>query len=220
MSTLLLTKKRIALEQSELLMEERFESGEMNTEKWMTLGAASWRIRNNALEGKWVKNEARKHGQMFTRQAFKGDVLLEFEAESVPPCDHDIIWWWKVVMNADSSKWESGYLGALGGWWSNKAGLERVSKPELCAMTPLFRLEPGRKYLIQSGSVGGHCFIFANGKLVMELFDPQPHDPEVPGRIGFGVFQSHVRIRHLKAYQTKWSRLHESYERAPTSTEP
>ena len=212
MSKLSLVGKTIDLSQSTLLMEEDFSSGKLDPSQWIAMGDASWTVKDGALEGVWNSDGILKHGQIFSQQTFQGDILMEFEAETVPPSDHDIIWWWNTQLNDDSNHWKSGYLGGLGGWWSNQVGMERIDGDEACmAMTPLFSLEPGKKYKFQTGSVDGALFLLIDGQVIMEFRDPDPLGTDAPSRIGFGVFQSHIRIGNLRVSKPEWETATTSY---------
>ena len=204
--------KSIDLKESELVLEEDFSSGKTLSSNWLEIGSAAWSIKDGVLDGKWKEGADLRHGQLFSRKQFLGDVLMEFDAQTVVPSDHDIIWWWGTALNKEKSHWESGYLAGLGGWWSNKAGVERIEGKEVfMAMTPLFKLVPGKQYKIQCGMIGTTVFVFANGQLVMEFNDPNPLAAEMPGRVGFGVYQSHVQFGNLKVYKPKWTPVECSY---------
>lgn len=211
MKTLRLTGKVISLSESERLMEENFSEGTLDALSWITVGSVSWKIRDGALEGIWGGGPL-EHGQLFSTRAFAGDILMEFWAEAVPPSDHDIIWWWQTELNEDNTCWKRGCLGCLGGWWENKAGIERLDgQNAYAATTPLFHLESGRKYKIHTGSIDGTAFIFVDGQLIMESQDPDPVDPKKELRIGFGVYQSHIRIRNLYVCKPAWQTVKTSY---------
>lgn len=212
MKQLEIVGKSIDLEASELLFEEDFSSGAIDPGDWVAVGAADWTVRNGALVGSWPEDAELRHGQIFSRKQFQGDILMEFDARTVPPSDHDIIWWWGTTLNEEDSHWDSGYLAGLGGWWSNKSGVEKIEGDDaFMAMTPMFKLEPGKQYRIQCGMIGQGVFIFANGELIMEFNDPKPFAKDTPGRIGFGIFQSHVEYSNLKVYKPKWTPVECSY---------
>jgi hypothetical protein len=205
--TLELTKKTVSLSRSERLMDAPFQGGALDASSWIAVGNADWTVRNGALEGVWSGGEL-EHGQIFSRQTFAGDVLMEFFAGTVPPCANDIIWWWQTELKPDSSSWEHGYLGCLGGWWDNKTGIEKLEgESSLMATTPLFKLEPGRNYKIHSGCVDGTSFIFIDGQLIMEFSDPNPPDSEQALRIGFGIYHSHIRISGLQVYKPAYRKI-------------
>jgi hypothetical protein len=66
-------------------------------------------------------------------------------------------------------------------------------------------------YRIHSGNVGKIAFIFVDGHLVMESEVPQAVSPEKALRIGFGVYQSHIRIGGLRVYKPSWRTVVTSY---------
>jgi hypothetical protein len=65
----------------------------------------------------------------------------------------------------------------LQGWWEGKVGIEKSPEYKLNIATPLFDFEPGRTYRIQGGSIDGHCFVFVDGKIVLEVTDSVPLIP-------------------------------------------
>jgi hypothetical protein len=204
--------KKINIAQSELLLQEDFSSAKINRDAWIELNDASWEVNNHALEGKWTEGKKANHGQIFTKQTFTGDVLMEFDAATILPSNHDIIWWWGVKLNADKTSWVDGYLAALGGWFSNKAGVEKLEGDDAyMALSPLFKLEAGKTYKIHCGMVDGTVFLFADGQLIMEFLDPKPLAQEIPGHIGFGLYQSQVKFGNLKVYKPQWEQVTCSY---------
>jgi len=90
-----------------------------------------------------------------------------------------------------------------------------ADKPEslhkLNALTPLFRFEPGRIYHIQGGSIDGHCFVFVDGRLAIELTDPDPIDSSRYVKIGFEAYCSHIQIRNVKIWRLAWEAVEASY---------
>jgi hypothetical protein len=205
--------KKISIPDSRLLFEENFETEEMNPEDWIKIGNADWSVKDGVLEGKWQAGSHLQHGQLFSRKTFQGDILMEFEAQTVLPSNHDIIWWWGVKLNQEKTHWEHGYLGGLGGWWDNKTGLERIDGDKACmVMTPLFKFEAGKKYKIRTGMIDGLAFLFINNRLIIEFVDPKPLAKKSPGHIGFGVYQSHIRISNLKVYKPEWKKQEVFYK--------
>ncbi len=201
MDELVLQNCIIDLAGSEILLEEDF-SDSNKLEEWLLVGDVSAKIRVGSLEIKHQDNGELEHGQIFSKQQFGSDILMEFTASTVPPSDHDIIWWWGVTLNKEKSSWENGYLGALGGWWSNQAGIEKISGEKVyMAKTPLFKLESGKEYKIQCGMVDNTAFFFVDRQLIMEFIDPNPLVGDASGHIGFGVYQSHIRIKNLRVYK-------------------
>ena len=141
------------------------------------------------------------HGQIFFNEPVKGDVVLEFDARILPPSYHDIVWFWNTRFGGSPEPWSAGYLGCLGGWYADMAGIEKLPDYKPSAIAPSFRTEPGRWYHIVSGSLGFEHFIAVDGKLVTYFADAAVPDPSQPGYVGFGIFESHAEFTRLKVYR-------------------
>ena len=141
------------------------------------------------------------HGQIFFSEPVKGDVVLEFDARILPPSYHDIVWFWNTRFGGSPEPWSAGYLGCLGGWYADMAGIEKLPDYKTSAIAPSFRTEPGRWYHIVSGSLGFEHFIAVDGRLVTYFADAAVPDPSEPGYFGFGIFESHAEFAHLRVYR-------------------
>ncbi|MCL2420964.1 MAG: hypothetical protein FWD03_03825 [Defluviitaleaceae bacterium] len=199
--------KKIDLDNSKVVFQDNFSDTDI-AKNW-EIGRGHWHVNNGWLEGKHLESSG---GLIYSRQSFDCNVLMDFEARTVPPSSHDLNFTWC----ADG--WDKatddvgvGYIAGLGGWYENKTGIERAPEFKLCSLTHAFQLEAGRTYRIQTGSIDGHCFIFVDGKIVIEVFDPDPIDTSKYGRLGFGVYASHVQFRDLKVYDVQWSEWAQSY---------
>lgn len=53
--------------------------------------------------------------------------------------------------------------------------------------------------------------IFIDGQLILEVNDPEPERPDRMMRIGFGVYQSHVRFRALQVLRPSWQIVENRY---------
>ena len=78
--------------------------------------------------------------------------------------------------------------------------------------TPLYNFEPGKIYKIQAGSIDGHCFILADGKLLLEGMDPNPIDNQKYTKVGFEAYCSKIRVRNIKIRQIYWEAVDMKYE--------
>ena len=180
---------------------------EFNLENWISVGTPPWRSEGASLVGGKIGETT--HGQLFYKEPFTGDVVLEFDAQVVPPCTHDLIWWFRTELNHQS--WSDGYLGGLGGWYNNRAGLERAPDYKLFTSTCAFKLNPGQWYHIVSGIIDNALFAFVDGELICELHDPTPIHPSIPGHVGFGIYQSMARYKHLKIHRPVVETFREDY---------
>ena len=159
--------------------------------------APKWTVERDRISG-GGPDEA-THGQIFFKTPVKGDVVLEFDARILPPSYHDLVWFWNTRFGTEP--WSAGYLGCLGGWYADMAGIEKLPDYVPSAIAPSFPTEPGRTYHIVSGSLKHEHFIAVDGKLVTYFSDRAVPDPNEPGYFGFGIFESHAEYSHLKVYR-------------------
>ena len=159
--------------------------------------APKWKVARDRISGGGPDEPT--HGQIFFKTPVKGDVVLEFDARILPPSYHDIVWFWNTRFGTEP--WSAGYLGCLGGWYADMAGIEKLPDYVPSAIAPSFPTEPGRTYHIVSGSLGHEHFIAVDGKLVTYFSDRAVPDPNEPGYFGFGIFESHAEYSHLKVYR-------------------
>ena len=148
-------------------------------------------------------------GLIYSKDSFPGDIMMDFYAEMIPPCNNDLNFVFKTegydYVKNDAGK---GYIASLNGWWDAKTGIEKYPECRPAAQTSLFRAEPGRRYHIQTGCVDGHCFIFADSRLLIEMTDDKPETFAKFGRFGFGTYCNKNRYSELTVYAIKW-RVHE-----------
>ena len=186
----------IRLQECELLRSfDRFDQADWTIVKH----TPKWKVSPERISGGGPDEP--HHGQIFYKTPVKGDVVMEFDARIVPPSYHDIVWFWNVRFGAEP--WSAGYLGCLGGWYADMAGIEKLPDYRPSAIAPSFPTEPGRWYHIVSGSIGFEHFISVDGALVTYFADEDVPDPEEPGYFGFGIFESHAEFANLKVYRPR-----------------
>ena len=186
--------KRIDLSKSELLYDFRtFSPADWS----IVVGTPKWTVHPDRIVGGGP--DERTHGQIFFARPVEGDVVMSFDAKILPPSDHDLVWFWNTRL--DARPWGQGYLGCLGGWFADMAGIEKLPDYRPSAIAPSFAAEPGRWYHIVSGSLGFEHFIAVDGKLVTYFADAAVPDPSKPGYFGFGIFESHAEFTRLKVYR-------------------
>ena len=204
---LFLTGKRIFPEKSLMLYDRPIDS---HTLEDFEVASGEWEASNDG----WLTGQIRKNGGgiLYSRQSYPGDIVLEFDAMAVPPCDNDLNFVWKAsgwdYARNDAGK---GFIGGLGGWWLNRAGIEKYPSCIPFVATGLCPLEAGRLIHIAAGSVENHAFIFADGRLVVELKDPAPELLDDCGRFGLGTYASRIQFANLKVYRPYWEPTHVRY---------
>ncbi len=163
-----------------------------------------WEYRNGVwkVEDGWIcgKHTGNSGGILYSKKEYRGNVLLEMEGRTVPPCDNDLNFTWRAA-GWDDEKDDAGvsYIGGLAGWWESKAGIEHYPECTCRAATPLFHFEAGRTYFIQAGDINGHCFLFVDGRLVVEMYDPNPLDQF--GKVGLGTYASWIQVKNFRVRQ-------------------
>lgn len=195
--------KKLDLAASEVLY--KFDS--FDAADWtIVCGTPKWKVFKTKIVG--GSPDEPTHGQIFFRKPVKGDVVLEFDARIVPPSYHDLVWFWNVDFN--EKPWGAGYLGCLGGWWSDLAGIEKLPDYTVSSIAPSFSTKPGEKYHIVSGSIDGSHFIIVDGKLV-SYFADGAYPKGRPGYFGFGIYESMAEYSNLIVYRPSWTQIEQTY---------
>ena len=203
---LVLMKKKILLESSPILYHQEVTAESLSMD-W-TVHHSEWKVEKGWLVG---MNRGNWPGMAILKQDFPGNVLVEFEAQTVLPSSHDINVMWNGEWNEETDKRGLAYVAGLQGWWTGKVGIEKSDQYTFMVGTPLLDFEPGKIYKIQAGSIDGHCFIFANGNLLLEAMDPDPIDNQACTKVGFEAYCSHIRIRNIVIRQIDWKPLEMEY---------
>lgn len=207
MDTLYLMKKRILLESSPILFKQPTSTSGLS-ELW-NIYHSEWKSEDGWLVG---ENRGNWPGMIILKQDFPGNVLVEFEAQTVLPSSHDINVMWNGEWLAERDQRGKAYVAGLQGWWTGKVGIEKSNDYKFTVGTPLLDFIPGKLYKIQAGSIDGHCFIFADGKLLLEATDPDPIDNQKYTKVGFETYCSKIRIRNIIIRQIHWEPFLLNYE--------
>ncbi|WP_372933959.1 hypothetical protein [Mariniphaga sediminis] len=200
-------KKQILLDSSPVLYDKEVTPEEF-AKNW-TVHHSEWKV-----EGDWLVGENRGNwpGMAIPKQDFPGNVLVEFEAQTILPSSHDINVMWNGEWLAETDQRGIAYVAGLQGWWTGKVGIEKSNDYKFMVGTPLFDFVPGKVYKIQAGSIDGHCFILANGRLLLEAMDPEPIDTEKYTKVGFEAYCSKIKIRNIIIRQIHWEPVEMKYE--------
>ncbi len=205
-TTLTLMRKVIDVAGSAVLYAEPM-TPEHFARDW-TVHNAEWRVQDGWLTG---KNPANAPGMAILKRDFPGNVMVEFEARTVLPSTHDIDVMWNGEWLDEPNQRGTAYVAGVQGWWTGKVGLERSPTYKLTATTPLFDFEPGRSYRITAGSIEGHMFVFVDGRLLLELTDPDPIDHQKFTKVGFEAYSSHIQVRNVVIRQIAWKPVEMKY---------
>lgn len=204
---ILLMKKKVLLKQSEILY-----NGPVTPEAL----AHDWTVHHSEwnADGEWLTGSNRGNwpGMAILKQDFPGNVLVEFEAQTLLPSSHDINVMWNGEWLEEADRRGIAYVAGLQGWWSGKVGIEKSDQYRFMVGTPLLDFIPGKLYRIQAGSIDGHCFILADGRLLLEAMDPDPLDKTKYAKVGFEAYCSRIRVRNIVIRQICWEKTEMKYE--------
>ena len=202
-----LMEKEVYIEESPVLWQKPFTPDVMESD--FSVKTGEWVCKDGYLIG---KNPENAPGMIVSKGEFHGNVMLDFYATTVLPSTHDVNAMWSGHWNDETGERDMGYVVGLQGWWHGKLGFEKAPDYKFRAGTPLFPFEPGREYHIQVGSIDGHIFAAIDGKLCLEISDPEPIDTERYGQIGFEAYCSQIRIRDLTVRKIRWESVTENYD--------
>lgn len=205
-----ISQKEIDLENSEILYNTPFTAESLERDFDVRGGDGIWKVVDGWLDGVDDSN----HGALvYSKFDHPGDIVMEFTGKTVGTCDNDLNFSFCTEgWNFEKNDAARGYIAGLGGWWDNKTGIEHYPQLNPWAATGAFKLEAEKEYHIITGNIGFHSFIFVDGVLVVELFDPIRDEFDGLGRIGLGAYHGHVRFKDLKVYRPSWKAISCRYE--------
>lgn len=187
-----LMKKQLFPEEMEILYNRPFSEESLAED--FEIRAGEWYVENGWLIGKNRENFA---AMIISKADYFGPVLMEFDACTILPCTHDINVMWHGSYNDKTNTRDVAYVAGLQGWWDGKVGFERSPEYTFNVGTSLFDFEPGRVYHMTVGDIKGHIFVVVDGKLVLEITDPNPIDDTKYGRIGFEAYCSNLKFKNV-----------------------
>ncbi len=204
---LTLIDKEIDISGSEIIFQEQIRTDNINS--IFEFHNSNWSIEEGWLTG---KNPEESAGMAIINQDFPGNILLEFESRTVLPSTRDINFMWNTEWDPGLNSCSIGYIGSICGWWTRRAGIEKSPDFSLRATSSNFGFKPGRIYSVKAGSIDGNCFIFINGKLQIELNDPDPINNQKYTKVALSVFSSHVQFRNIIVRHVAWKQLKINYK--------
>ncbi len=195
-----LMKKKLFLEELEVLYNKPFEKETF--ERDFEIKAGKWYVEDGWLIG---ENRTNFAAMVISKADYFGPVMMEFDAQTILPCTHDINVMWHGSWNESTNTRDVAYVAGLQGWWDGKVGFERSPEYKLNVGTQIFDFEPGRVYHMAVGDINGHVFVVVDGKLVLEVTDPAPIDGNKYGKIGFEAYCSKLKFKNLCVRRVTWT---------------
>lgn len=159
--------------------------------------AGSWSIHDGVLCG---RIEGDKPAVLWLAPAIAGDHMLAFRAHTVPPCRNDINCYWEGSGRILGPGDITCTIAGVGGWFHGLTGIERHPEGGRRATARLFAIEPSRGYEIVAGRRGGSDFLFVDGRLAMQLDDPQAQRRS-ESRVALATWDGHVHFERVSLHR-------------------
>lgn len=194
-----LMKKKLFFEKMEILYNRPFTKESL--EQDFDVKSGKWYVEDGWLIG---ENRTNFAAMTVSKADYFGPVMMEFDAQTILPCTHDINVMWHGSWNDETNTRDVAYVAGLQGWWDGKVGFERSPEYTFNAGTQLFDFEPGKVYHMAVGDINGHIFVVVDGKLVLEVTDPTPIDGYKYGKIGFEAYCSKLKFKNLCVRKVTW----------------
>lgn len=203
MTEILLLGKKILVDQSPVLLS--YQPDENWQEVWDAKGG-SWEYKDGYLIGSEPENRG---GILLSRQEFTDDVMISFTAKTVLPATRDLNALYCTEWDEETNYLKSGYICGLNGWYDHKSGIERFPENGLNATTTLYEYTPGTEVRICAGAINGHNFLVADGRLIVELIDPEP----ITGRhVGFSPYSTRLAVKDIEVRKIVWEPRKQRYQ--------
>lgn len=195
-----LMKKKLFFEEMEILYNRPFTKGSLDQD--FEVKAGKWYVEDGWLIG---ENRTNFAAMTVSKADYFGPVMMEFDAQTILPCTHDINVMWHGSWNNETNTRDVAYVAGLQGWWDGKVGFERSPEYTFNVGTQLLDFEPGKVYHMAVGDINGHIFVVVDGELVLEITDPNPIDGYKYGKIGFEAYCSKLKFKNLCVRKVTWT---------------
>ena len=146
-----------------------------------------WSVKDGWVIG---KNPDMCPGMIVSKADFCTNVMLTLTAKMVAPSTHDI----NIMVNGEwndlTNKRGKAYVAGIEVFWHGNIGFEKSPEYTLTAATQLFEFDPEAEHEFTLGNISGKNFVLVDGKLCLEVTDPQPIDETKYGKIGMEAYSS------------------------------
>ena len=105
------------------------------------------------------------------------------------------------------------YVCGVGGWYDNKAGLERNVKNGECSfrsLTGAYKYKAGKEIRLTCGAIDGHLFMVIDDELVAEYIETAK--PLTSGHIGFSPYCTILKIKDIEIKEIYYETVEEGYK--------
>lgn len=168
-----------------------------------------------STEDGWVigKNPDMCPGMIISKADYCTNVMLTLTARMVAPSTHDI----NIMVNGewhdDINKRGNAYVAGIEAFWHGNIGFEKSPEYKLTAATQLFDFDPEAEHVFTLGNISGKSFVLVDGKLCLEVTDPDPIDETKYGKIGMEAYSSCWKFKNVKVQKIKYEKVKEYYNK-------
>lgn len=165
------------------------------------------------VEDGWVvgKNPECCPGMLVSKADFFGNNMLELTCKMVSPSTHDV----NIMINGswdlEKDCRDVAYVTGIEAFWHGNVGFEKSPEYKLTAATSLLYFDPDKEYRMQFGNIDGKIFVIVDGRLALEITDPDPIDVNKYGKIGFEAFSSWWKFKDVRVKALEYKKLTEQY---------
>ena len=190
----LLAGSRLPVEQAETVSRARI-TGTGLPSPWR-VESGEWRIHDGALCG---SVEGERPAVLWCDTQVAGDHGVIFRATAIPPRHNDLNCFWEGsgTITGDDPDRTRCTIGGVGGWWDGLTGIERFPEGGLRSTGRTVPIQSGRSYEICGGRRGDTDFLFVDGRLALQLDDPQPRR-RPRSRVALATWNSHVHFTDVR----------------------
>jgi len=207
--TLLLVETEVYLDKSEILYEQEEFTQEV-LERDFDIKSGEWYVEDGWVVG---KNPLCCPGMLVSKDDYFGNNMLELTCQMVDPSTHDI----NVMLNGswdlENDCRHVAYVAGLEAFWHGNVGFEKSPEYKLVISTSLFDFDPTAEHKLQFGNIDGQLFILADGKIALEIQDPDPIDVNKYGKIGFEAFSSWWKFKEVRVKKLNYRKIKNEYVR-------
>ena len=199
--------KKIILDKCKMLL--KYQPNE-NWSDFFEQKAGEWSVQDGYLIG---KENGNKGGILYTKEIFDKPVMISFTASSVLPATRDVNAVFCANWDDDINDLGDSYVCGVGGWYDNKAGLERNVKGNKLAfrsITGSYKYVPGKEIRLTCGAIDGHIFMVIDDELVAEYIEYE--NALTSGHIGFSPFCTMLKIKDIQVREIYYENIKEHYD--------
>lgn len=206
MKDIKLIGKKIIIDECKLLLNYQ---PNQNWRDFFEQKAGEWSVQDGYLIG---KENGNRGGILYTKEIFDKPVMISFTAASVLPATRDVNAVFCANWDDAINDLGDSYVCGVGGWYDNKAGLERNVKGNKLAfrsITGSYQYNAGKEIRLTCGAIDGHIFMVIDDELVAEYIEYENFLES--GHIGFSPFCTILKIKDIQVREIYYEVIKEHY---------